>query len=284
MQKATIFLLFIATLMIQNKASSQNLTDSIVLKDIEWDKSSPAGMRELTIPSNGSLLQGFIYKANGVQKHPTLLLLHGYPGNERNLDLAQAVRTNGWNVIYFNYRGSWGSQGEFSFKHCVEDVVNVVAFCKKYADSLQIDSSRIALFGHSMGGWVCLKALQQLPDVKKGVAVSAWNIFEVTTNNQVLATREKKADEYFVLNKKSGKDLFKPVLENPEYYNLTNTAEALSQKQILMLEEYQRNPSVADAIKKRNKAFFEYDVWQTDHSFTNKRVALIKKVLAFLNK
>ena len=284
MQKATIFLLFIATLIIHNKVVSQNLTDSIVLRDIEWDKSSPAGTRELTIPSDGSLLQGFIYKANGVQKHPTLLLLHGYPGNERNLDLAQVVRANGWNVIYFNYRGSWGSQGEFSFKHCVEDVVNVVAFCKKYADSLQIDPSRIALFGHSMGGWVCLKALQQLPDVKKGVAVSAWNIFEVTTNNQVLATREKKAEEYFVLNKKSGKDLFKPVLENPEYYNLTNTAEALSQKQIIMLEEYQRNPSVADAIKNKNKAFFEYEVWQTDHSFTNKRVALIKKVLAFLEK
>src|SRR4030095_523364 len=280
MQKATIFLLFIATLIIHNKVLSQNFTDSIVLRDIDWDKSSPAGTRELTIPSDGSLLQGFIYKANGVQKHPTLMLLHGYPGNERNLDLAQGVRANGWNVIYFNYRGSWGSQGEFSFKHCVEDVVNVVAFCKKYADSLQIDTSRIALFGHSMGGWVFLKALQQLHDVEKGVAVSAWNIFDVTTNNQVLATREKKAEEYFVLNKKSGKDLFKPVLENPEYYNLTNTAEALSQKQIIMLEEYQRNPFVADAIKNKNKAFFEYDVWQTDHSFTNKRVALIKKVLA----
>ena len=284
MQLAGIFLLLIATLIDHNKVLSQNLTDSIVLRDIEWDKSSPAGTRELTIPSDGSLLQGFIYKANGVQKHPTLLLLHGYPGNERNLDLAQVVRANGWNVIYFNYRGSWGSQGEFSFKHCVEDVVNVVAFCKKYADSLQIDPSRIALFGHSMGGWVCLKALQQLPDVKKGVAVSAWNIFDVTASNQVLAAREKRADEYFVLNKKSGKDLFKPVLDNPEYYNLVNTAEALSQKQVIMLEEYQRNPSVADAIKNKNKAFFEYEVWQTDHSFTNKRVALIKKVLAFLDK
>jgi dipeptidyl aminopeptidase/acylaminoacyl peptidase len=284
MHRATIFLLFIATLIIHNKVLSQNLTDSIVLRDIEWDKSSPAGTRELTIPSDGSLLQGFIYKANGVQKHSTLVLLHGYPGNERNLDLAQVVRANGWNVIYFNYRGSWGSQGEFSFKHCVEDVVNVVAFCKKYADSLQIDPSRIALFGHSMGGWVCLKALQQLPDVKKGIVISAWNIFDVTTNNQVLTTREKKAEEYFVLTKKSGKDLFKPVLENPEYYNLANTAEALSQKQIIMLEEYQRNPSVADAMKNKNKAFFEYDVWQTDHQFTNKRVALIKKVLSFLDK
>src|SRR6266566_6916951 len=89
----------------------QSNSDTIVLQDIEWDKSSPAGMLELIIPSGTSRLQGLIYKANGKQKHPTLILLHGYPGNEKNLDLAQIVRANGWNVIYFNYRGSWGSEG-----------------------------------------------------------------------------------------------------------------------------------------------------------------------------
>jgi hypothetical protein len=95
MHKTSIFLLFIATLIFHNKVLSQNLTDSIVLRDIEWDKSSPAGTTELRISSYGSLLQGFIYKANGGQKHPTLLLLHGYPGNEKNLDLAQIVRAHG---------------------------------------------------------------------------------------------------------------------------------------------------------------------------------------------
>ncbi len=137
--------------------------DTLVLSDITWGADGHAGMQELNIPSAGSKLQGFIYKANGSQKHPTLLLLHGYPGNERNLDIAQVVRARGWNVIYFDYRGSWASQGTFSFKNCVEDVVNVVAFCKQNADKFNIDTTNIALFGHSMGGWVCLKALQQLP-------------------------------------------------------------------------------------------------------------------------
>src|SRR5438045_2531013 len=174
-------------LLISTNAFAQS--DSIVLRDITWDNSSPAGFIELAIASGTSTMQGFIYKANGAQKHPTLLLLHGFPGNERNLDLAQVVRAHGWNVIYFNYRGSWGSQGKFSFKNCVEDVVNVVGFCKKYQDSLQIDTSNIVLFGHSMGGWVCLKALQKLPDVKKGFALSTWNIYgdfkNVKTKQQI---------------------------------------------------------------------------------------------------
>jgi len=68
-------------------------SDSIVLRDTPLDKISLAGSPELFIPSANFLLNGFIYKANGAQKHPTLLLLHGYPGNERNLDIAQVVRS-----------------------------------------------------------------------------------------------------------------------------------------------------------------------------------------------
>lgn len=252
-------------------------TDSIVLRDIAWDKNSPAGMTELFIPSDGALMAGFIYKANGPRKHPTLLLLHGYPGNERNLDLAQVVRSHGWNVIYFDYRGSWASQGQFAFKNCVKDVVNVVAFCKKYADSLKIDTSNIALFGHSMGGWVCLKALQELPGIKKGFALSTWDIYkDLTTNPDV-------GRGYFVLNS-STHDIFAPVLKDPDYFNLAKGAKALAKKQIIMLDEHTRNSALAGALKSENKSYFGYEVWRTDHPFTNKRVALIKKVLSFLEK
>jgi pimeloyl-ACP methyl ester carboxylesterase len=280
------FTLLIAFIANPGFAQTQASDDTIVLRDITWDNSSPAGMKELTITSGGSLLQGFIYKADGGQKHPTLLLLHGYPGNEKNLDLAQVVRAHGWNVIYFDYRGSWGSQGQFSFKNCVEDVVNVVGFCKKYQDSLQIDTSEMVLFGHSMGGWICLKALQQLPGIKKGFVLSTWNIyrnFKDVRNTEQLIKTAKSDGEYFVLNT-SLKDLFDPVIRNPAYFNLANDAGVLADKQIIMLDEHSLNQDIADALKHSNKAYFDYEVWQTDHPFTNKRVALIKKVLAFLDK
>ena len=49
-------------------------------------------------------------------KGDTVILLHGFPGNERNLDLAQAIRRSGWNAVFFHYRGAWGSGGVFSFE------------------------------------------------------------------------------------------------------------------------------------------------------------------------
>jgi pimeloyl-ACP methyl ester carboxylesterase len=261
-------------------------SDSIVLKDIVWDKNSPAGMNELFIPSGKSLVAGFIYKANGEQKHPTFLILHGYPGNEKNLDLAQVVRSHGWNVIYFDYRGSWGSQGQFSFANCVQDVVNTVSFCKKNADHFHIDTSNIVLFGHSMGGWICLKALAQLPGVKKGFALSTWNIYadfkNVNTDQQLLA-KAKEAGEYFVLNT-SVEEIFKPVIADLSLYKIENDTAALSNKQIIMLDEHNGNKELAETIQKANHNYFDYEVWQTDHPFTNKRISLINKVLAFLDK
>lgn len=264
-------------------------SDSIVLKDITWDTSSPAGSTELFIPSAGALIAGLIYTANGAQKHPTLLLLHGYPGNERNLDIAQVVRAHGWNVIYFDYRGSWGSQGKFSFKNCVEDVVNVVAFCRKYQDSLKIDTSNIVLFGHSMGGWICLKALQQLPTIKKGFALSTWNIGndykKVLTQNDLLQLTNgpNAGSKYFVLNA-SVKELFSPVIQNRNYYNLVNDGKALAGKQIIMLDEHEGNRQLAETLKSYNTSYFNYEVWQTDHPFSNKRISLINKIVSFLDR
>jgi len=273
-----------AFLFISTKSIAQ--PDSIILKDLTWDKSSPAGMTELFIPSANSLLAGIIYRANGSQKHPTLILLHGYPGNERNLDIAQVVRGHGWNVIYFNYRGAWGSEGKFSFTNCVEDVVNVVSFCKKYQDSLKIDTSNMVLFGHSMGGWICLKALQRLPGIKKGFALSAWNIgedFKNANSEEEMLKIANEGGKYFVLNT-SLKDLFTPVMQNKMYYNLVNDGKALADKQVIMLDEHHGNALVADAIRNVNHSWFDYEVWQTDHPFTNKRVSLMNRLLEFLDR
>ena len=285
MKKLSTNLLLLFALFISPNAFAQS--DSIVLRDITWDNSSPAGFIELAIPSGKSIMQGFIYKANGAQKHPTLLLLHGFPGNERNLDLAQAVRAHGWNVIYFNYRGSWGSQGQFSFKNCVKDVVNLVGFCKKYQDSLQIDTSNIVLFGHSMGGWVCLKALQELPSVKKGFALSTWNIYgefkNIKSEQQIIKKVKEEGGEIFVLNTPT-KAIYESVVNEPNYFNLAQEANALYDKQIIMLDENPNNNEMADAIKSSNKLYFDYEVWHTDHPFTNKRISLINKVLEFLDR
>ena len=52
------------------------------------------------------MLAGMMLGANGQGPHPTIVLLHGFPGNEKNLDLAQSLRRAGYNVLFFHYRGA----------------------------------------------------------------------------------------------------------------------------------------------------------------------------------
>jgi acetyl esterase/lipase len=57
-------------------------------------------------------------------------------------------------VIAPNYRGSWGSPGTFSFKGNLDDAGAVLTYVRANADKLGIDTKRIVVMGHSMGGWV----------------------------------------------------------------------------------------------------------------------------------
>ncbi len=120
------------------------------------DAAHPPRMEVLHIPSGGVEINGVAYLAAGAGPHPTAILLHGLPGNEKNLDLAQAIRRAGWSVVTFNYRGSWGSPGTFSFEGNLADAKAVLAYVRDPANAakLQIDTRRLVMGGHSMGGWV----------------------------------------------------------------------------------------------------------------------------------
>jgi pimeloyl-ACP methyl ester carboxylesterase len=101
-----------------------------MLVDPPHNAAHPARMEVLHIPSGSVEINGVAYLAACAGEHPTLVIAHGWPGNEKNLDLAQAVRRSGSNAITFNYRGSWGSPDEFHFAQVPEDAGNVIAYLR----------------------------------------------------------------------------------------------------------------------------------------------------------
>jgi pimeloyl-ACP methyl ester carboxylesterase len=115
----------------------------------------PAGLDGATFPSHGCKLLGGFYRAAGDTPRPTVVLLHGVPGVEKNLDLACALREAGFNVLYFHYRGCWGSEGAYSLAGLGDDVRAATEWVLSRPG---VDAARLALVGNSIGGYMTVAA------------------------------------------------------------------------------------------------------------------------------
>lgn len=269
------------------KSRTENLIkpdDKYLDNDFKPDEFYPAGQVELAIPSSGSTMYGFAYTADGKGPHPTVILLHGLPGNERSLDLAQSIRRAGYNVIYFNYRGAWGSKGTFGFQNSIDDVKSVLDYITDSLNSntLRVDKDRIALFGHSMGAGFALIAGLQDPRVKSVIGISVFNPYTLL-RGEAAEGNLRGLKEYLLslgmLNCDPDKFLT-DILNNINQYNI----EALiskSKKPILVIDEHMNNQGFTKFNKRKD---LSYKIWNTDHAFSNRRVALTAEAKNWFDK
>src|SRR6266487_1310911 len=107
------------------------------------------GITGVTFSCDGHRLLGTLYLARGSEPKPTVLLLHG--------DLAVALRDRGWNSLIFHYRGSWGSGGRYDLRTVPADVTAAVDHLSSAAYP-PVDPRRLAVVGHSLGGWAAILA------------------------------------------------------------------------------------------------------------------------------
>lgn len=270
----------------------------MTMDPIRGDTDFPASMIPFVINSSGSNLNAIIYLAQGKGQHPTVVLLHGFPGNEKNLDLAQAIRRAGWNVVFFHYRGAWGSQGNFSLEHCLEDVVCALAFLRDEtnAKKFRVDTHKITLVGHSMGGFMALRTIVDDPNLLGAVWIAGGNISEFgrwareSAENKSLYERYIR-DSSAPLHGIDVEHLVTDVMENLMKWDLRTHAEVLAKRKLFMIGaanddevplDMHYTPLV-DALHKFNPRRMSTHVLNTDHSFSNKRIELARLIISWLN-
>jgi pimeloyl-ACP methyl ester carboxylesterase len=155
-KRTAILMAAVAALPMPAQAAPPADLPAAIYTDPPVVKAHPARMETIHVQSGGVTINGVAYLPVGEGPHPVALICHGWPGNEKNLDLAQALRRAGWAAVTFNYRGSWGSQGKFRFAQNPEDAAAVLTYLSDpaIAKFLGVNPARIVVMGHSMGGWV----------------------------------------------------------------------------------------------------------------------------------
>jgi len=275
---------------IQAGSSSAQSVPTAIFTDPPADKAHPAQMTVLHIPTHGVLINGLVYSPPGAGPHPTLVICHGLPGNEKNLDLAQAVRRAGWNAVTFNYRGSWGSPGQYRFAQNLEDADAVLAYLRTpaVAEKLGIDTKRIAIAGHSMGGWVVAHTashdhaligaiLISMGDMGREGDVPRQKAVETMTDNlEALAgvTAESMADE---------------VITHAKEFRVDSerVASGLVQVPLLALTSDDglapHTEALVHAVEAKGGKSVKAVHVATDHSWSDKRIFLEGAIISWLS-
>jgi diadenosine tetraphosphate (Ap4A) HIT family hydrolase/pimeloyl-ACP methyl ester carboxylesterase len=260
------------------------------------NKDVPAAMVSLQVPSHGAMLNAVLYLASGSGPHPTMVLLHGFPGNEQNLDLAQAVRRAGWNVLTLHYRGSWGSEGKFSFANAAEDARAALAFLHRNDvwRPYRIDTTRIVVAGHSMGGMMTASAVADDREVLGSILIDAWDIAadgrrmagDPTAKDAFL--KEELRGDLPPLSGTSESALMEEILRAPPALDLIALTPAIANRPLLVLGAERAGAptakAVADAAKAAGATHTELVIMPTDHSFSDRRLALAETVINWLGQ
>ncbi len=107
---------------------------------------------------------------------PVIIFNHGYippdiyQTTSRYVAYVDAIARHGYIVFKPDYRGHGNSQGTpsgaYGSPDYVVDVLNAMTSMENYPGA---DRNRVGMWGHSMGGYITLRAMVIRPDVKVGV-------------------------------------------------------------------------------------------------------------------
>jgi len=278
-------------------APQPELPPRALFVDPPVDAAHPARTIATEIESHGSILNSVVYVPSGPGPFPLVVLAHGLPGNEQNMDLAQALRRAGWAVVTYHYRGSFGSEGYFTIDHTLEDMDVVIARAHdaKTAQTWNIDPKRIVVMGHSLGGLAAAHASAEATDRLGTVLLAPW---DPSVLKEIMTGLSKTARDEAALNRWSDvahgrlagvttPGIADLIAAEGDKWQLAQNAPALSKKPVLVVTATKDLDSAKatklipalEAAGGTKPSLVEID---TGHTFDDHRIALQAAVLKWL--
>lgn len=262
-----------------------------LLQDTDWTGSPnlPYTAGALIKGERGTLLTT-IHVPGGEGPFPMILFCHGMPGTERLVEFGASLRQAGFLTVHFHYSGAWGSDGDFSLDHCLEDANTILeTFLSQYA--AQVDRDNVFVIGHSMGGLIATQIAAKRKEIKAAAVIVpasyGYKYRLALTDPSAEAAYIRSYNAYGLWLRGFGWESVKSeVSRDPDSYDLEYYAPVLAEKPFLAIaasmdQDVPREQNVdklTDAIRSIPGNRLTACTLKTDHSISDQR-GLLKKTL-----
>ena len=267
-----------------------------------FDAEFRAEMIPVSFKSHGDELKGYFTHGIGKGPRPTVILLHGFPGgNSDVLGLAEVIPQAGWNVLVFNYRGLYASEGLCTPMNSTEDVLEALCFLKKEETTqrFNVDQDNIYLAGYSYGGLHSVVAAAAEPSIKGVIFIAGANI-------NILMKEVEKGTEYGkMLKEMLRQEYSNPDVRGPDFDSMIDEiiavlekldiikhASYIADRNILIIGGWRDMQATLEdhivpfyrALQKAGAQNLTQVLLDDDHGFKKERLLLHKTIVSWLYK
>lgn len=271
----------------------------ILVLSISWrvDAQTPT---DIAFPSQGHTLMGKFYAGSGGSTRPTVLLLQGFPGNDRDvLGMGRSLSDSGYNVMVFNYSGTHQSEGVFDIRTAPQDIEAAFIFVRspETAQRFHVDPSRIILGGYSFGGGMALAYAATHADIPAVFSIAGTDHAELLREYRSDPALAARLDSLFDLMKRptgpvnfEGKEALKKMAQLPTAFDFHKGIPELVRRHVLLVGG---TDDMNVALERHILPFYRIQkqlhatdtrliTFQTDHQFRNVRQELAAALLTWL--
>ncbi len=241
----------------------------------------------IDLRNNGVKLDAKFYTVNKTDKVPTVILLHGFPGNQSSpLGLAEKLNTAGFNILVFNYQGSYLSEGNFSFDNCIDNLGIAFNFLADPGNQsrFNIDTSKIVVCGYSFGGTIAIESAMYNDKIRNVISIGNDD-HSVSLKKVAADSTYRKGYAQFIAKSFGPEGPFRGdlkaqmelYLQNIDRYDLVKNAEKLKTKKLLFIVGWKDKTSFLEVntlplyrkLQQLNAENISIKGFESDHRFGN---------------
>jgi len=259
-----------------------------------------SGAVKTDLKCNGYILDTKFFPANTDSSAPAVILLHEFPGNQSSpLGLAERLNQAGFNILVFNYQGSFGSDGNFSFEDCINNVGSALdlLYSQEFSSKHSIDTSRIIVCGYSFGGAIALESAINNTKIRNIVSIANED-HSVALKKAATDTPYKKEYQQFMSKSFGPQGPFRGDLnavldyniKNIDRFDLIKNADKIKDRKIFFVVGWLDTTSLPEIntlplYRKllRSKANISIKGFESDHSFDNVSEELTNSIVNWIN-